>query len=179
MVVDPRLTVRPREEADLPVLVTVLQRTHEREGYPVRATAVRADWLASETELLGAVADYDERIVGHIALHPTAPPGHDAGEDAASREWQRATGLAADRLAVVSRFVTDRSVPGAGTVLLAYAVRAAAELGRTPVLLVDPDSDARGFYLRRGWREIGTARQQWGHRSVDAVLMVLADDSAP
>lgn len=31
-----------------------------------------------------------------------------------------------------------------------------------------------GFYLRRGWTEVGTARQQRGHRSVDAVLMILA-----
>jgi GNAT superfamily N-acetyltransferase len=173
VVPDARLVVRPRQDADLPTLLALLQRTHEREGYPVRASAVRADWLAAPTELTNAVAQYGERVIGHVALHPTATPGHDAGEDAASAQWQQATGLPAERLAVVSRLVTDRSVPGAGTALLMHALKAAADLGRAPVLLVDPDSGARGFYLRRGWREIGTARQQWGHRSVDAVLMVV------
>ena len=174
----PRLILRPRTDADLPALVAMLRETHEREGYPVRASAVSAEWLASPAELLGAVAEHDGRVAGHIALHPTAPPGQDAGEDAATAQWKRATGMPPDRLAVVSRLFTDRTAPGAGTALLAHAVRTAAELGRVPVLLVDPDSDARNFYLRRGWREIGTARQQWGHRSVDAVLMVTTAPAA-
>ncbi|WP_375499240.1 GNAT family N-acetyltransferase [uncultured Jatrophihabitans sp.] len=166
------ISVRPRRDADLPVLLTMLQRTHEREGYPVRASAVRADWLAAPRELAGLVAEHDRRVIGHIALHPTAVPGNDAGEDAAAVQWQHATGVAVGRLAVLSRFVTDRSVPGNGTTLLAHAVRAAADIDRVPVLLVDPDSAARDFYLRRGWREVGAARQQWGPRSVDAVLMI-------
>lgn len=65
--------------------------------------------------------------------------------------WSAATGEPPERLAVVSRLVTDGSV-----------------------LLVAPEAAARGFYLRRGWREAGTARQQWGEHTVDAVLMVLA-----
>ena len=155
-----------RQQADLPGLLVVLRRTHEQEGYPVRAGAVSADWLAAPGELHGAVAVDGDRVVGHVALHPADGP-----QQAALSGWQRATGRPAEGLAVVSRLFTDRSVPGAGTVLLDHAVQRAAELGRVAVLLVDPDSPARGFYRRRGWVEVGTATQQWGHRTVQAVLM--------
>lgn len=156
----------------MPVLLPILQRSHELFAYPVRASVVRADWLATAGELGAWVAEYDGRVVGHIALHPTAAPGLDAGEDDASAQWQQATGATADELAVVSRFVTDGSTPGSGTALLEHAVRAADEEGRVPVLLVDPNGDALGFYRRRGWREIGTSAQQWGEHRVEAVLMV-------
>lgn len=163
----PTLPLRDRRSADLPDLLVLLRRTHEQEGYPVRATAVSADWLASSAELSSAVALDDGRVVGHVALHPGE---HE--DDAALEGWQAATGRAPDRLAVVSRLFTDRSVSGAGAALLGEAVRRAEALGRTPVLLVDPVSPACGWYARRGWREVGTAVQHWGHRTVDAVLMV-------
>ncbi|MCU1693030.1 MAG: hypothetical protein JWM64_2121 [Frankiales bacterium] len=157
--------VRARRPQDLPGLLALLQRTHEQEGYPVRSEAVSDGWLASEDELGGWVADADDRVVGHVALHPADDP-------AAVPLWQRTTGRDPDGLAVVSRLFTDRTVPGAGLALVRHAVAEAALRGRTAVLLVDPDSAARGWYLRHGWAEVGTARQQWGPRTVDAVLMV-------
>jgi len=42
------------------------------------------------------------------------------------------------------------------------------------VLEVDGESPARDLYRRRCWQEIGQVRQQWGHRTVDSVAMVLA-----
>lgn len=164
------VAVRDRRADDLPALLRLLQRTHEQDGYPVRQSVVHAGWLAAPDELLGAVALADDRVVGHVALHPADAPD----QAAALRQWQRATGRDATGLAIVTRLFTDRSVAGAGTALLAHAVQEAARLGRTPVLLVDPDSPARGFYGRRGWCKVGTAVQQWGHRTVDAVLMVPA-----
>jgi len=141
-----------------------LQLTHEDEGYPVRPGAVSAEWLASEQELGGWVAVHGDRVVGHVALHPA--------EGAGVPTWQSATGRPPDRLAVVSRLFTDRSVPGAGGALLTEAVVQARSQDREPVLQVDPDSAARDWYRRRGWREVGTARQTWGQRTVDAVLLV-------
>jgi hypothetical protein len=73
---------------------------------------------------------------------------------------------------VVSRLLTDRTVPGAGTALLAHAVVQAGALGRTAVLEVDVLSPALGFYLRRGWRRVGSAVQQWGHRTVGVAALV-------
>lgn len=160
----PDLVIRPRAPEDVAGLLVVLQRTHDEEGYPVRQAAVSEWWLASEDELGGWVATDDGRVVGHVALHPAV------GE--ALPLWQQATGKAAHQLAVVSRLFTDRTVRGAGTLLLQHAVEQAASMDRDAVLQVDPDSPARQLYLRRGWREVGTARQQWGHRTVDAVVMV-------
>ncbi len=170
----PGIVVRPREDDDLPRLLEILQRSHELAGYPVRASVVRAEWLAPTTELSSAVAVHDGRVVGHVALHPAAGRGRDAGEQVAAERWSAATGAPVERLAVLSRLVTDGAVRGAGLALLDHAVRTAASLRRVPVLLVSPDADARWFYLRHGWREVGTARQQWGEHTVDAVLMVLA-----
>lgn len=158
------MELRPRRPEDLPVLLALLQRTHEQEGYPVRPEAVSDWWLASDRELGGWVAVHDGRVVGHVALHPA--------EGAGLPGWQQATGRAPDRLAVVSRLFTDRSVPGAGAALLEQAAAQARSRGREPVLEVDPDSAARDWYRRRGWRETGTAREQWGSRTVDAVLVV-------
>ena len=160
--------VRVREPRDLPVLLTLLGRTHEQDGYPVRAAAVSAAWLAPPGELSAAVAVDGDRVVGHVALHPAEGPD----DDPALSGWRRATGRDPEGLAVVSRLFTDRSAPGTGTLLLAHAVQRAAELGRSAVLLVDPQGPALGFYRRRGWAEVGTAVQQWGHRTVEAVLMV-------
>lgn len=157
--------LRPRHPDDVPGLLVLLRRTHEREGYPVREAAVSAWWLASERELGGWVAEQDGRLLGHVALHP-------ADGDAALRLWQQGTGRGPDGLAVVSRLFTGRTVTGTGVALLGHAVDQAAALGRAPVLQVDPESPARGFYLRRGWTDVGTVRQQWGHRTVDAVVMV-------
>ncbi len=162
------MLLRPRHPDDLPALLALLQRTHEQEGYPVRAEAVSAWWLASDAELGGWVVTSGERVLGHVALHPATSPSLPL--------WQTATGAAAEGLAVVSRLFTDRTVRGAGSALLAHAEEEADARGRLPVLEVDPDSPARGLYLRRGWREVGQVRQQWGHRLVDSVAMVRQQD---
>lgn len=165
--------VRDRRPDDLSALLPLLRHTHQHEGYPVRAGAVRADWLASPDELDAAVAVVGDRVVGHVALH-AADAQHDP---AAVSRWEHAVGRSSDGLAVVSRLFTDPSVRGSGTgtALLAEAVLRAARLLRVAVLLVDPDSPARGFYLRRGWQPVGTATEQWGHRTVEAVLLAPPD----
>jgi len=169
----PDLVVRTRTADDLPALLAILARSHERHGYPRRSEVVRADWLATDDELVGLVAVACGRVVGHVALHPAATgPDHDLGEVRATALWSQATAVPAQRLAVVSRLVTDGSVHGAGRALMSAVVHAAAGSGRTPVLLVDPVADARSFYGRLGWQEVGTARQHWGQHEVDAVLMV-------
>jgi len=123
-----------------------------------------ADWVAAPDELGGWVATAEDRVLGHVALLPARGPCLPA--------WTEGSGRGADGLAVVSRFFTDRTVRGTGTMLLAHAVRQARVLGRVPVLEVDLLSPAHSFYLRRGWRQAGTAVQQWGHRTVDVAAMV-------
>ena len=67
-------------------------------------------------------------------------------------------------------------MPGAGSALLRAAQQRAALAGLVPVLQVHPDSPARAFYGRRGWVEVGVARQRWGGQTVDAVLMIGTSD---
>ena len=152
--------LRARRVEDVAPLLEILQVIHEREGYPVRDEAVSDWWLASSDELSNAVAELDGRPVGHVALHPA-----DEGT------WAGVTDTEVDELVVVSRLFTDRSAKGLGGQLLDEAVRQARALGRKPVLQVDPESAARDWYLRRGWQVLGSKRQQWGPRTVDAVLM--------
>lgn len=158
------VAVRPRRPEDLPALLGVLQCTHEQEGYPVRAAAVNADWLADPVELGGWVAHSDARPLGHVALHRAKGP--------CLPVWTAGAGCAAHELAVVSRLFTDRTVAGSGTALLGHAVEQAQALRRRAVLETDVLSPALGFYLRRGWRQVGTAVQQWGHRTVEVAALV-------
>jgi len=158
------VAVRARRTGDLPVLLALLQRTHEDEGYPVRASAVHADWLASPHELGGWVAVDQARLLGHVALHPARGP--------ALPLWSEGSGRDAEALAVVSRLFTDRTVRGAGTQLLAHAAAEARHRGRVPVLEVDVQSPALSFYLRRGWQQVDTVVQQWGHRTVETAALV-------
>ena len=156
------MLVRPRHPDDLPALVAVLERTHREVGYPVRATNVRAGWLAEERELGAWVAEQDGRPVGHVALHP--PSG------APAELWRSATGRDDGGLAVVSRLLSDAR--GAGSALLARAETEAAGRGRVPVLEVEVSSAARPFYLRRGWTQVGEVDQRWGEHDVRVAVLV-------
>lgn len=166
------VAVRDRRDGDLDVLLALLQRTHEQEGYPVRAEAVSAAWLTSadkpgwpqQPELGGWVAVAGDRVLGHVALHPAGGP--------CLPLWTAGADRTVDELAVVSRLFTDRTVRGAGTALIAHAVAAAGLRGRRAVLEVDARSPAYGLYLRQGWREAGRTPQQWGHRRVDSAALV-------
>ena len=166
------VAVRPREEADLAVLLPLLQHLHETQGYPVRAAAVSARWLAvsekpgrpDRPELGGWVAVAGERVLGHVGLHPAQGP--------ALELWCAGAGRPAEELAVLSRLFTDGTVRGAGTALLEHAVAQAVLLGRTAVLEVDVLTPAYALYVRRGWRDVGHVVQPWGHRTVDTAAMV-------
>ncbi len=164
------VAVRPRTPDDLPALLALLQRTHESDGYPVRASRVSAAWLAPDDELAAWVALDGDRPVGHGALHPAG--------GASLPLWREATGREADGLAVVSRLYTDRSAPGAGTALLEAAVAEARARGRAPVLEVLSSSPARGFYARRGWRRVGEVPQRWGDVPVVVDVLVAPDRGA-
>lgn len=166
------VVVRPRAEEDMAVLLPLLQHLHETSGYPVRATAVSARWLTvsekpgrpDRPELGGWVAVAEDRVLGHVGLHPAQGP--------ALELWCAGAGRPAEELAVVSRLFTDGTVRGAGSALLDHAVAQAGLLGRTAVLEVDALTPAYALYVRRGWREAGRVVQPWGHRQVDTAAMV-------
>jgi GNAT superfamily N-acetyltransferase len=157
--------IRARREADLETLVELLALTHREQGYPVNAAYVRVDFLASPGEIGAWVAEDDDQLVGHVAL--LRPTGVSAPL------WRAATDRDDDGIAVVSRLFSRAR--GAGSELLASAVQAARDAGRVPVLEVERDSAAYGFYLRRGWHGVGEVRQHWRDPFVVVVPMVLTD----
>lgn len=158
------VAVRPRRTPDLEVLLPVLQRTHEQEGYPVRPEAVSDWWLAPADGLGAWVAEVDGRVVGHVGLLPARGPSLPV--------WTSGSGREPDGLAVVARLFTDRTARGAGTALLERSVQEARARGRAAVLEVDVLSPAHAFYLRRGWTALGTVVQQWGPRTVTSAALL-------
>jgi GNAT superfamily N-acetyltransferase len=160
------LTIRARRLDDLGVLVALLAEIHQIHGYPANPAFVRADFIASPDEFGAWVATCQGRLVGHVSL--LAPAGVSAPL------WRAATGRDDNGIAVVSRLFSRAT--GAGSALLRTAIEAAREADRVPVLEVERDSAARGFYLRRGWRAVGEVRQHWREPFVTVTPMILTDE---
>lgn len=127
-----------------------MKQTHENDGYPRYWPSRPERFLAPDQEIYAWVADIDGVLVGHVALHdalnhPTLPAA------------QRATGLPADRLAVVARLMVSPSAQGRGVgrELLAAAVGHARRENRRPVLDVVQESTAAiAFYENAGWTRL-------------------------
>jgi GNAT superfamily N-acetyltransferase len=127
-----------------------MRQTHEVDGYPRYWPDQPARFLAPEQETHAWVAETDGAVVGHIALHHAS---HHPVLPAA----QQATGLPADRLAVVARLMVAPEVQGrrVGGELLAAAVGQARRELRRPVLdVVQESAAAIAFYEKAGWTRL-------------------------
>ncbi|TFI21529.1 GNAT family N-acetyltransferase [Streptomyces sp. 4R-3d] len=154
-----RISVRPREAADLDECVRVLAEVHDNDGYPVNWPQDPADWLAPAESPAAWVALLDDRIAGHVCLSH-ARPG-----DTAPEHWSSRTGLSPADTAVVSRlFVSPKARgQGIGALLLTELVRDARGRGLHPVLdVVTSDRRAAALYERQGWTLMATGEQRWG-----------------
>jgi GNAT superfamily N-acetyltransferase len=142
--------VRARLDGDLVRCVRVLADVHRVDGYPTYWPEDPAGWL-SPTGLFGSwVADFESRVVGHIALSSV-------GHGRAAEVWSDATGCPRARLAGISRlFVSqDARRAGVGAALLDTACAEAARRGLHPVLdVVETNRDAIRFYEHLGWRRV-------------------------
>ena len=144
------MLVRSRTEADLEACATMLQRTHELDGYPHYAQQDPARFLVAGHETAAWVAERDGDVVGHVAVH-------DAALDPTLPAAQRHTALPPARLAVVARLLVspDLRRSGAGRALLEHATRHAHAHGQRPVLDVQQHSAAPiALYERSGWRRV-------------------------
>lgn len=124
-----------------------MRQTHEVDGYPRYWPHRPERFLTPEQETDAWVAQLDGTVVGHVALH-------DARDHPTLPAAQRATGLPADRLAVVARLMVSPAVQGRGVGrdLLAAAVDQAQRSRRRPVLDVVQESVAAiAFYEKAGW----------------------------
>lgn len=145
--------VRARTDADLDALVATLRATHAADGYPVRARAVSAAFLAPD-HLAGAwVAERDGQPVGHVALvHPVDEPA-----------LVGATGRAPAGLAGIARLFVHPAARGGGLArtLLDTACGAARARDLLPVLDVVDGSPAAALYERLGWRLVTAVPAGW------------------
>lgn len=158
MPVEP-VTVRPREEADVPAVVAVVEAQAPASGYPVRwpLPFPTVEFVVREPEVAAWVATAGDDVVGHVSLLDLGP-GWDT--DA----WVDATGRPASSMAAVGVLVVDDrfSGRGIGRALLARAVGHARSLGRLPVLdVVQETPRAVDLYRRSGWQVVGEARPPW------------------
>lgn len=148
--------LRHRTADDLHVLVEVLARQQSTSSYPLRwpLPFPVEQFLVRRHERAAWVAEVDGRLVGHVSVI--------ALDSELGPAFVEAVGT--DRLAMVAVLFVglDTLGLGVGARLHDAAVAWIREAGLSPVLDVVPSHDrAVQFYLRRGWREIGSARPGW------------------
>ena len=153
----PEVVIRPRTSEDLPALAEVLERVHEKEGYPVTMPPSVVDWLSASRTRASFVAVVEGRVVGQASRAVAAG-------DQAEELWKESTGLSSHRLAVVKRLFVDPGAQGhgVGRRLLEAVVADAHRLAMVPVLDVDASNErAQGIYERAGFRRVGDLELTW------------------
>ena len=141
------LTVRPRTDDDLDVLVELAESVRARDGYPGPGTELRS-FLASPDALATWVAELDGAVVGHVALHPTSLPV----------VMERAATVADPPFGVVARLISSPATRrcGVGRALLDTATAEARRRGLHPILdVVVAYAPAIALYDDAGWTNAG------------------------
>lgn len=144
------MLIRRKAEDDQAQCLDLLMQVHESDGYPLYLPEDVPTFITPEYEMAAWVAERDGRIVGHAALHQ-------ASEDPTLAAAQRATGLPAERLAVVSRLFTTSALrrAGIGRALLRYATEQAASRSQRAVLDVGKTLTAPvALYESEGWERV-------------------------
>lgn len=162
------MRVRPRLGADIAACGELVRAVHEADGYPVRLPPDPAGFLEVPDALDAWVAEDDAGLVGHVLLRRrSAGPVMQAA--------LAATGLPADRLAVVARLLVAPRARrrGAGRALLATATARAHALGRRPVLdVVSEQRAAVALYGAEGWARVAAVTTRYGDLVFDEVVFV-------
>ena len=146
-----RVLIRTKLPADDDACVAVMERTHALDGYPIYWPAKPAKFLRAQGETDAWVAELDGRVVGQAALHRAE------GEPVLALA-QEATGLPADRFAVLARLLVhpDARGRGVGRALVRTAVQRARETGRRAVLdVLQSTTGPARLYESEGWTRLG------------------------
>ena len=145
------LQIRPRAPDDIGACIAIARETHQLDGYPIYWPVDPQRFISPPHELARWVAEYNDQIVGHVALHRAA-------SDPTFQIAQQATGMDADHLVVAGRLFTsvDHRRRGLGRALLASATNASHTAGQVPVLDVGKELHAAvALYEAVGWRRVG------------------------
>ena len=148
------MDVRRRADSDLDRCEALASAVRSLDGYPPILPQGLRRFLASPDALEAWVAEADERLLGHVALHRTT-----------SAEVMALAcdilGVGAASLAVVARLLVDpaRRRRGIGRELLTTATDAALNRGLVTVLDVASHfQPAISLYEKHGWLRIGEVR---------------------
>jgi GNAT superfamily N-acetyltransferase len=147
--------IRAKTPADDDACVAVMERTHAVDGYPRYWPAKPAKFLRAQGETDAWVAvdgeGSDARVVGQVALHRAE------GEPVLALA-QEATGLPAERLAVLARLLVhpDARGRGIGRALVRSATARARATGRRTVLdVLQSTTGPARLYESEGWTRLG------------------------
>ena len=141
------MLIRSKTENDAAQCLDLLMQVHESDGYPMYLPEDVPAFITPEYEVAAWVAERDGRIVGHAALHQ-------ASVDPTLAAAQRATGLPADRLSVVSRLFTSPALrrAGIGRALLRHAT-GLLELEPGKTLQAVATTFGMDYNTVAGWRD--------------------------
>lgn len=166
--------IRMKTEDDVEQCVNLLLQVHEADGYPMYLPEDVPAFITPEYEVAAWVAEQDGRVVGHAALHR-------ADVDPTLAAAQRATGLPAERLAVVSRLFTSPTLrrAGVGRTLLRHATRQAESRGQRAVLDVGQTLDAPvALYEAEGWERVDSLALRVAHEAVLDLWVYVSPENA-
>lgn len=148
--------VRPRTTVDLDDCVAVLQRVHEKDGYPVQGTANAKAFLCQKATQQAWVAERGGGIVGHVAVSVADE------DDVAVKLWR---GLhPSEPVALLERLFVDPRARGRGAAseLMEMAVEwARSHQVRLVLFALAKDEGAMELYERLGWSRFGTTEYSW------------------
>lgn len=169
------VTLRERDDADLPGLLEVLAACANDSGYfadDAGALVSHAlDSLADPRFSASWVAEDADGLLGQISLLPLT-----ASEDLAYLPfWLAGTGAPIEQHCLIKRlFVDPRSQSrGIGRSLMARAMAELAAQGLIGVLdTASVAESAMALYRKLGWREVGRCKPTWSDAGFDAVLFV-------
>ena len=153
--------------------VAVAERVHQSDGYPPFIRGSFLSFLESPRAEAAWVAEVDEIIVGHVAVHQTT--GIRAMDVASS-----ISGVAKERLRVVARLLVDPCYrgQGIGSNLLRTATDYILTSGFQPMLDVGAAfSPAIRLYESNGWGRVGEVRVQLSDGSALDEIVYVATSS--
>lgn len=157
------MLIRRKTAEDEAQCLDLLMQVHEADGYPLYLPGDVPAFITPEYEVGAWVAEHDDCIVGHAALHQ-------ASVDPTLAAAQQTTGLPAERLVVVSRLFTSPSLrrAGIGRALLRYVTAQAASHEQRAVLDVGRTLPAPvALYESEGWERVDSLEL---HVAENAVL---------
>jgi ribosomal-protein-alanine N-acetyltransferase len=143
--------VRRRSDGDLDQCEQIARLVHDLDGYPPHLPSELRRFIDSPDAIAAWVAENRDRLLGHVALHPTSSPEVMALASAATGQQPEGLGL------VARLFVSPAARRnGVARSLLLVATAEAEARGLRPILDVGTHFDAAiSLYERCGWVRAG------------------------